>query len=62
MYMKIDKLSNYSIYKKKLFALNLFINFGLILIIVNGYWYIILNVDKYVLYFYSYIYDFIVII
>ena len=60
--MKVDKLSNYSIYKKKLFALNLFINFGLILIIVNGYWYIILNVDKYVLYFYSYIYDFIVII
>ena len=61
MYMKIDKLSNYSIYKK-LFVLNLFNNFGLILIIVNGYWYIILNVDKYVLYFYSYIYDFIVII
>ena len=60
--MKVDKLSNYSIYKKKLFALNLFINFGLILIIVNGYWYIILNVDKYVLYFYSYIYDFTVII
>ena len=54
MYMKIDKLSNYSIYKK-LFVLNLFNNFGLILIIVNGYWYIILNVDKYVLYFYSYI-------
>ena len=61
MYMKIDKLSNYSIYKK-LFVLNLFNNFGLILIIVNGYWYIILNVDKYVLYFYSYIYDFIFII
>jgi len=61
MYMKIDKLSNYYIYKK-LFVLNLFNNFGLILIIVNGYWYIILNVDKYVLYFYSYIYDFIVII
>ena len=61
MYMKIDKLSNYSIYKK-LFVLNLFNNFGLLLIIVNGYWYIILNVDKYVLYFYSYIYDFIVII
>ena len=61
MYMKIDKLSNYSIYKK-LFVLNLFNNFGLLLIIVNGYWHIILNVDKYVLYFYSYIYDFIVII
>ena len=61
MYMKIDKLSNYYIYKK-LFVLNLFNNFGLILIIVNGYQYIILNVDKYVLYFYSYIYDFIVII
>ncbi len=61
MYMKIDKLSNYYIYKK-LFVLNLFNNFGLILIIVNGYWYIILNVDKYVLYFYSYIYDFIFII
>ena len=61
MYMKIDNLSNYYIYKK-LFVLNLFNNFGLILIIVNGYWYIILNVDKYVLYFYSYIYDFIVII
>ena len=28
MYMKIDKLSNYSIYKK-LFVLNLFNNFGL---------------------------------
>ena len=61
MYMKIDKLSNYSIYKK-LFVLNLFNNFGLLLIIVNGYWHIFLNVDKYVLYFYSYIYDFIVII
>ena len=61
MYMKIDKLSKYSI-NKKLFALNLFNDFGKILIIVNGYWYIILNVDKYVLYFYSYIYDFIVII
>ena len=59
--MKIDKLSNYFIYKN-LFALNLFNNFGIILIIVNGYWYIFLNVDKYVLYFYSYIYDFIVII
>ena len=61
MYMKIDKLSNYYIYKK-LFVLNLFNNFGIILIIVNRYWYIILNVDKYVLYFYSYIYDFIIII
>ena len=37
MYMKIDKLSNYYIYKK-LFVLNLFNNFGLILIIVNGYY------------------------
>ena len=54
MYMKIDKLSKYSI-NKKLFALNLFNDFGKILIIVNTYWYIFLNVDKYVLYFYSYI-------
>ena len=61
MYMKIDKLSKYSI-NKKLFVLNLFNDFGKILIIVNTYWYIFLNVDKYVLYFYSYIYDFIVII
>ena len=61
MYMKIDKLSKYSI-NKKLFVLNLFNDFGKILIIVNTYWYIILNVDKYELYFYSYIYDFIVII
>ena len=61
MYMKIDKLSKYSI-NKKLFALNLFNDFGKILIIVNTYLYIFLNVDKYVLYFYSYIYDFIVII
>ena len=61
MYMKIDKLSKYSI-NKKLFALNLFNDFGKILIIVNTYWYIFLNVDKYVLYYYSYIYDFIVII
>ena len=41
MYMKIDKLSNYSIYKK-LFVLNLFNNFELLLIIVNGYWNIFL--------------------
>ena len=61
MYMKIDKLSKYSINKKQ-FVLNLFNDFGKILIIVNTYWYIFLNVDKYVLYFYSYIYDFIVII
>ena len=41
MYMKIDKLSNYSIYKK-LFVLNLIYNFELLLIIVNEYWYIFL--------------------